>query len=83
MFYQLYVCAYGFFIGCNMEDKRVMEIPEQIKHPHRYIKNKRRNKKEQKIIQDELNYFNDVLYNIENYNGTGIGQRSIKRGEKV
>lgn len=80
MFCQLYVCAYGFFIGCNMRDKSI-KIPESIKHPQRYIKNKRKNKKEQKVIKNELNYLNDVIYNIENYNGTSIGQRAVKRGE--
>lgn len=83
MFCQSCVCAYGFFVGYSMSNKKSIEIPEQIKHPHRYIKEKNKSKKAQKAIQEELDYLNDILYNIENYNGTGIGQRIVKRGEKV
>ncbi len=70
----------GFFVGYHMRNKTI-EIPEPVKHPHQYIKKKRKDKKEQKEVQEEINYLNDVLYNIETYDGTGIGQRTIRRGE--
>lgn len=71
----------GFFIGYNMKANQSIKIPEQIKHPNKYIKKKMQDKKEQKEVQEEINYLNDVLYNIENYDGTGIGQRTVRRGE--
>lgn len=70
----------GFFCGLKMKDNKSIEIPEPIKHPHKYFKAKRKEKQEAKEIKEEIDYLNDVLYNIENYDGTGRGQKTIKRG---
>lgn len=70
----------GFFVGYNLKNDKHFEIPETIKHPHKYIKQKMKNKQETKQVQDEIEYLNDVLFNIENYDGTGQGQRIVKRG---
>lgn len=71
----------GFFVGYNIKKDKRFEMPEQIKHPHKYIKAKIRDKRVEKQVQEEIDYLNDVLYNIENYDGTGEGQRIIKRSE--
>lgn len=68
----------GFYFGKKDKGKEI-EIPEKIKHPCKHIKGKIKAKKETKQIQEQLNYLNDVLYNIENYDGTGKGQKTIEK----
>ena len=70
----------GFFCGFKINNNKSIEIPEKIKHPHKYFKAKRKEEAEAKEIMEEIDYLNDVLYNIESYDGTGRGQRSVKRG---
>lgn len=71
----------GFFVGYSIKNNKPFEVPEPIKHPHKYIKAKIKDKQIAKEVQEEIDYLNDVLYNIENYDGTGQGQRTVKRGE--
>lgn len=70
----------GFFVGYKLNTNKTIEVPEVIKHPKKYIKKKIEEKQEIKRVQEEIDYLNDVLYNIENYDGTGNGQKPIKRG---
>lgn len=71
----------GFFAGYKLNpNSKAIEVPEVIKHPKKYIKKKIEEKQEAKRVKEEIDYLNDVLYNIENYDGTGRGQKTIKRG---
>jgi len=70
----------GFFVGYKIQKKEKITLPEVIKHPHNYIKTKIIDNKNQKKAKEELDYLNSVLYNIENYDGTGKKQKTIKRG---
>lgn len=71
----------GFFVGYKLNTNKTIELPEIIKHPKKYIKRKIKENQEIKKAQEEIDYLNDVLYNIENYDGTGKGLKKVRRGE--
>lgn len=82
--FSLLVMAIVFCAGCIVGSARlkdVKELQKSVLHPHRYIKRKMAEKKEEKAVEERIQYFNDVLFNIENYDGTGLGQRRVNRGE--
>lgn len=68
----------GYYFGKNNNGKEI-EMLETIKHPYKHLKGKMKVRKESKQIQEELDYLNNVLYNIENYDGTGKGQKTIEK----
>ena len=51
---------------------------EQIKTPIRYIKEKHKQKEAEKRIEEEKNYLDIMLENINNYDGTSKGQKDFK-----
>lgn len=70
----------GFFVGYNFRNNKSFEMPEALKHPRKYVKTKIKTRQDMKQIREETDYLNSVLYNIEQYDGTGEGQITIKRG---
>ncbi len=72
-------CA-GYVVG-GTKLEELKELQRSVLHPHRYIKKKMKEKREEKMIAEKIEYFNDVLFNIENYDGSGLGQRYVKRGD--
>lgn len=49
-----------------------------IKNPITFVKQKIGEKKEEKEIEKELNYWADVFENLENYDGSAESQKEVR-----
>ena len=68
----------GFYFGWNLANKK--ELPEinpikVTEKVHSEVVNLRK-KKEQ---ENKINTLNDIMNNINNYDGTGLNQKPIKK----
>lgn len=69
----------GFFCGWKLAEKK--ELPEV--NPVKIIEKAKAHKeavKKEKKQQEKLNQLNDILDNINRYDGTGSSQKPIKKG---
>lgn len=78
---QSYVYAYGFFVGYSI-NKGTSKKEVKISNPVTAIKNRLETKKESKELQKERDYWEDVYYNLENYDGSIESQREVRNIER-
>lgn len=67
----------GFFSGYNLNHEKKIEV----KSPIEEIKKKHEEHKYTEQRKEEVQQFNDILENIENYDGTGNNQKELKNIE--
>lgn len=67
----------GFYFGFKIAKK------EQIKTPIEVVKRKIEEKKEQEVYDEQIETFNNILHNINNYDGTSKNQKEIKNNAKL
>lgn len=67
----------GFFSGYNLNHEKKIEV----KSPIEEIKKKYEEHKYTEQRKEEVQQFNDILENIENYDGTGNNQKELKNIE--
>lgn len=78
---QSYVYAYGFFVGYSI-NKGTNKKEVKISNPVTAIKKRAVSKKESEKIQKERDYWEDVYYNLENYDGSLESQREVRNIER-
>lgn len=61
-------------MGYKFNDKPTREIQGPVK----YIKRKIKEQKEDKKIQEEREYWEDVFENLENFDGTPESQKEVR-----
>ena len=66
----------GFYFGFKLGKK------EEIKTPIQAVKQKMEEKKEKEIYEEQMETFNTILHNINNYDGTSKNQKEIKNNAK-
>lgn len=64
----------GFFCGYNINHEKKIEV----KNPIEEIKTKHEEYKQTEKMKEEIQQFNDILDNIENYDGTGNNQKELR-----
>lgn len=67
----------GAKIGQKVVNKETIEIPNL--NPIKALYNAKQEKKERKEKEAEDEYVKTIMYNIDNYDGTSKGQKTIPR----
>lgn len=67
----------GAKIGQKVVNKETIEIPNL--NPIKALDNAKQEKKERKEKEAEDEYVKTIMYNIDNYDGTSKGQKTIPR----
>ena len=67
----------GAKIGQKVVNKETIEMPNL--NPLKAIDNAKQEKKERKEKEAEDEYVKTIMYNIDNYDGTSKGQKTIPR----
>ncbi len=75
------VCMFSLCLGLYFGFKIAKK--EQIKTPIEMVKRKIEEKKEQEIYDEQIETFNNILHNINNYDGTSKNQKEIKNNAKL
>ena len=65
-----------FFIGARVGQKVVRQEKIEL-NPIKVLNKSKEERKEKKEKELEDEYIKTVMYNIDNYNGTSIGQKDI------
>lgn len=71
--------ATGFFVGYNIADKKKLPEVNPVKIIEK-VKEQKEVAKKEKETKEKFNQLNDILDNINRYDGTGASQKPIKKG---
>lgn len=66
----------GFYFGFKIARQEPINSPVEV------VKKKIEEKKEQEIYDEQIETFNNILHNINNYDGTSKNQKEIKSNAK-
>lgn len=69
----------SFFIGAKVGQKVVQGEEIEIPHPIKEIKEDIREREEERATKKEQELFETLAYNIDVYDGTGLGQKEIPK----